>query len=84
MIVGVDREGRRQLGVLEQSWRFGGASMAEVLAMECFRQQPAMSRVVAETVESYTGEPLPADAVVYWPGGADSPRKHARIVEHGC
>lgn len=81
VIAGVDRMGRRHLGVLEQSWRFGGASMAELLAIERFAAQPDLQRVVAETVETYTGEPAPADAFVYWRGGAGAPCKYARIVE---
>lgn len=81
VIAGVDRMGRRHLGVLEQSWRFGGASMAELLAIERFAAQPALQRVVAETVETYTGEPAPAGAFVYWRGGAGAPCKYARIVE---
>lgn len=81
VIAGVDRMGRRHLGVLEQSWRFGGASMAELLAIERFAARPTLQRVVAETVETYTGEPAPADAFVYWRGGAGAPCKYARIVE---
>lgn len=81
VIAGVDGRGRRHLGVLEQSWRFGGASMAELLAIERFAAQPAVRWVVAETVETYGNEPVPADAVVYWHGGSGSPRKYARIVE---
>jgi len=83
VIAGVDSRGQRHVGVLEQSWRFGGASMAEVLALECFQAHPGLPWVVAETVESYADESPPADAIVYWPGDAESPRKYARIVRHG-
>ena len=76
-----DRLGRRHLGVLEQSWRFGGASMAELLAMERFTRAPGVHRVVAETVETFAGGRVPAGAVVSWRGDAGSPRKYARIVE---
>lgn len=81
VIAGVDEGGRRHLGVLEQSWRFGGASMAELLAIERFAAHPALQRVTAETVETYTDEPIPEAACVYWEGGAGSPRKYARIME---
>lgn len=83
VIAGVDGGGRHHLGVLEQSWRFGGASMAELLAIECFAARPGLVRVSAETVETYTGESLPADAVPYWHGGGGTPRKYARIIEEG-
>src|SRR5690606_37047936 len=83
VIAGVDSRGRHHLGVLEQSWRFGGASMAEVLAMEAFAASPALSWVIAETVESYGDAPDPPGAVVYWQGDVTSPRKYARIVRDG-
>lgn len=81
VIAGVDRLGRRYLGVLEQSWRFGGASMAELLAIERFTAQPGLQRVVAETVETFTGERVPAGAVMTWRGDASSPCKYAQVVE---
>lgn len=81
VIAGVDRLGRRHHGVLEQSWRFGGASMAELLAIERFTLLPGLQRVVAETVESFAGERVPAGAVMTWRGDARSPCKYARIVE---
>ena len=81
VIAGVDRMGRRHLGVLEQSWRFGGASMAELLAIERFTRMPGLQRVVAETVETFAGERVPAGAVVSWRGDARSPCKYARVVE---
>ena len=83
VFVGHDREGRRHCGVLEQSWRFGGASMAELLAMERFARQPSLQWMVAETVETYDGRPPPPDAVPVWPGDGESPCKYARIVDDG-
>ena len=80
VVAGTDSAGRPHLGVLEQSWRFGGASMAELLAIERFAMQPDAQVLVAETVESYADEPVPADAVLYWPGDAQSPRKYARLI----
>jgi hypothetical protein len=80
VIAGIDTQGNWRMGVLEQSWRFGGASMAEVLAMERLAEAPALPHVVAETLETYDGRPLPADAVVTWRGGDGSPAKCARIV----
>ena len=50
---GVDAAGRRRSGVLEQSWRAGGASGAEVAALEAFRADPGLRAVRASTVEIY-------------------------------
>jgi hypothetical protein len=50
---GLDAEGRWRSGVLEQSWRIGGASGAEVAALEAFRAEPALRAVRAATVELY-------------------------------
>lgn len=83
VIVGHDRDGVRHCGVLEQSWRFGGASMAELLAMERFARDPDLRWVVAETVEAYDRDALPDDAVLVWPGDAESPCKYARVVDDG-
>lgn len=83
VIDGVDSQGNRHVGVLEQSWRFGGASMAEVIALEWLARHPEASSVVAETHESYDDAPLPEGAIAYGDGDADSPRKYARIVPHG-
>ena len=80
VLAGTDAAGRPHLGVLEESWRFGGASMAELLAIERFATQPDAQALVAETVESYADEPIPADAVLYWPGDAESPRKYAKLI----
>lgn len=83
VIVGLDAHGDRHVGVLEQSWRFGGASMAEVFALEWFSRNPGRNSVAAETGESYDAEPLPEGAVLYCAGDAESPRKYARIIPHG-
>lgn len=54
-------------GVLEQSWRAGGASIAELAAMQVFALSPALAEVHAETRERYgSGEPVPiAQRVVF-------------------
>jgi hypothetical protein len=66
---GVDAEGRWHSGVLEQSWRVGGASGAEVAALEAFSADPALAVVCASTVEVYGTLPaLPPDSVVYFQG----------------
>jgi hypothetical protein len=65
---GLDARNTRKTGVLEQSWRWGGASPAEIGALEAFRADPALGAVRASTFEAYgAGEP-PADAIVYYRG----------------
>ena len=66
---GSDAQGRRRSGVLEQSWRLGGASGAEIAALEAFRADPNLQSVRAATVELYgEGHPPPPRAVVYFEG----------------
>jgi hypothetical protein len=67
---GLDAAGRRRSGVLEQSWRIGGASGAELAALEAFRAAPALRAVRASTVEVYGPDraPPPLGASVYFHG----------------
>jgi Protein of unknown function (DUF3182) len=64
--------GRARCGVLEQSWRMGGASGAEIAALEAFCAEPRLKAVSARTVEIYGGraEPPPG-AMVYFHGVDD-------------
>ena len=66
---GTDARGRRRLGVLEQSWRLGGASGAEIAALEVFRTDPSLRSVRAAAWEIY-GEypPIPEGSTVYYRG----------------
>jgi hypothetical protein len=66
---GSDAAGMRRSGVLEQSWRIGGASGAEVGALEAFQSDPAV-RVVRATCTEVYGEDAtpPAHATVYFRG----------------
>ena len=69
MVCGRDPEGAVCCGVLEQSWRLGGASGAEVAALEAFRAQPALRAVRAECTEAYDeGVRPPRGATVYFSG----------------
>ena len=69
VLFGRDAAGRRRAGVLEQSWRIGGASGAEVMALEAFAREPARTAVRCATVEVYDdGCPVPAGAFVYYRG----------------
>lgn len=66
---GVDREGRWHSGVLEQSWRLGGASGAELAAIQAFKQDPGLRMVHASTREQYGDTVvIPPDATVYYAG----------------
>jgi hypothetical protein len=65
---GRDAHGRRRCGVLEQSWRIGGASTAEIGALEAFRADPDLAAVRASSMEVHgDGEP-PPHAAVYFRG----------------
>lgn len=73
VIAGRDAASRQHVGVLEQSWRVGGASAAELLALEAFVADPALERVRASTVETYDRHAtVPGGAFVYFRGdGSD-------------
>ena len=60
--------GAERSGVLEQSWRLGGATGAEIAGLECFRDRPDCHRVRASCFEVYGTQEVPADAVVYYRG----------------
>jgi hypothetical protein len=64
---GLAWSGRRS-GVLEQSWRIGGASGAEIAALEAFVAEPGLRAVRASTVEVYGPCQPPQDATVYFSG----------------
>lgn len=69
VIQGRDAAGRERSGVLEQSWRIGGASGAEAAALHAFRDDPRLQRVRASTVEVYgDAVRLPSGAKVTYSG----------------
>lgn len=66
---GLDAQGRRRCGVLEQSWRIGGSSPAEIAALEAFRADGALPAVRAASVEVYgAGVSVPPNAEVHYQG----------------
>ena len=67
----VEDDGRRSCGVLEQSWRIGGASAAEIAALEAFRADPSLRWTRAACFEVYGKHQAPPDAVVYFSGVDD-------------
>ncbi len=65
---GLDGRGEWRSGVLEQSWRVGGATGAEIAGLEAFHQDPACQRVHASCFEVYGAADVPADAIVAYRG----------------
>ncbi|PPU66441.1 DUF3182 family protein [Xanthomonas pisi] len=81
VVSGEDASAGSVCGVLEQSWRIGGATPAELAAIACFQQHADLHRVRASTHELYAGQP-PADAQVYYRAtqpGAGPRYKYRRI-----
>jgi hypothetical protein len=66
---GEDEAGRKLCGVLEQSWRMGGATGAELAALAAFQADPTLRAVRTSTREVY-GENvnIPPGAAVYYQG----------------
>ena len=69
---GVASDGQQRSGVLEQSWRMGGASSAEVAALQSFVNDPQMRAIRVSSVETYIDQPLPADAIEVYRGPAEN------------
>ena len=66
---GMDASGRARSGVLEQSWRIGGASGAEVEALAAFRADASLRIVRAVSTELYGPDVVvPAAAALYFQG----------------
>src|SRR5215510_12447926 len=66
---GIGADGRPRSGVLEPSWRVGGASSAELAAFAAFERDPSLKIVRASHVEEY-GESRrrPVGAIVEFQG----------------
>src|SRR5262249_26126951 len=66
---GFDGQGRLRSGVLEASWRSGGASTAELAAMKEFAQDPALQLVEACSVKEFgRGPQTPRNALIQYQG----------------
>jgi hypothetical protein len=65
---GTNAQGKRCSGVLEQSWRIGGASAAEVEALLAFAADPDLQAICASTHEIYGPTTLAAGANVLYEG----------------
>ncbi|WP_136477313.1 DUF3182 family protein [Pseudomonas sp. DG56-2] len=65
---GLNSQGQPKSGVLEQSWRIGGASSAEILAIQAFASDASLTRVRASTHEVFDEPLVPADATIFYQG----------------
>jgi hypothetical protein len=66
---GRNGRGAQRIGVLEQSWRPGGASGAEIAAFEAFARDPDLASVTCATMEVYGDlAAAPAHATLYYDG----------------
>ena len=84
---GMDAQGRLRVGVLEQSWRSGGASSAEIAALEVFQAHADIQQVRASTIELF-GEKAdpPANAVEVFRGEDEDLgliRKYVTVEPYG-
>lgn len=84
---GRDPSGAERTGVLEQSWRLGGATPAEVIALEAFENDPDLAFVQAHCVERYGDHvKVPGNAETYYAGndGHVGPlTKYVCLEKHG-
>jgi hypothetical protein len=77
---GVDARGHRLSGVLEQSWRIGGASGAEAAALHAFAANPTLQRDRASTTDVYADDAkLPRGAWLLYDG---PDRQGGRLVKY--
>jgi hypothetical protein len=87
VIRGRDRDGAVRCGVLEQSWRIGGASGAEVAALETFRADPAAHAVRARCCEVYGPDARPPHGATVYYRGVDEKvgliTKYTTVEAHG-
>jgi len=83
---GADSEGREHIGVLEQSWRIGGATPAELAAVRVLIDDPESAWVAASTHETYRPQKPPPGAHVHFhdPRREDGPvLKYSMVRRHG-
>jgi len=70
---GIDAGGQWRSGVLEPSWRVGGATASELVGVNAFLREPELRVVEVAHVEEFgSGREAPPDAVVHFRG--DDPR----------
>lgn len=81
---GQNTAGRSRSGVLEQSWRIGGASAAEIFALEAFVDDPQLQCLQASTHEHYGEVPPPANAICLYQGQESELGPLAKYVKVGA
>lgn len=87
VVQGVGNDGELKVGVLEQSWRVGGATGAELAALQAFRQRSQTNAVRASTHETHVEQPLPDGARELYRGpdsNGDFLLKYARVDAYDC
>lgn len=80
---GLNARGLSRSGVLEQSWRVGGASAAEIFALEAFINDPQLQTLQASTHEYYGDVSPPAGAVCLYQGQDSEDGPLAKYVKVG-
>jgi hypothetical protein len=84
---GLNAHGQRRSGVLEQSWRMGGATGAEIAALQAFHADPALQVVRASTFEIYGESPAPPPRTTVYFRGVDERvgllTKYTVVEAHG-
>lgn len=68
VVIGQDARGITRCGVLEQSWRVGGASPAEVRALAAMSADPSLQRITTSSHELYALAEVPDGAEVSFRG----------------
>jgi len=82
VLQGIDGDGKSKCGVLEQSWRVGGATGAELAGLQVFRGDSAIKAVRASTHEVHAECPLPERAQLLYrgtDGAGDFLLKYAQV-----
>lgn len=80
VVAGDDAQGRLRCGVLEQSWRMGGASPAEILALAAFLRGRPHAAVEVSCHESHDPEHVaPTRAQVHF---HDPGARHGPVVKY--
>lgn len=84
---GVDTQGKWRVGVLEQSWRSGGASSAEIAALEVFQAHEDVQQIRASTIEIFGQEVDPPASATEVFRGEDKDlgliRKYVTVEPYG-
>lgn len=80
---GLNARGLSRSGVLEQSWRVGGASAAEIFALEAFIKDPHLQTLQASTHEFYRDVPPPAGSICLYQGQDSEDGPLAKYVKVG-